>query len=116
MLKRSIAALLTGLAVLLPAAQAQVTVNIAEGVLKPTPIAIPTFEATGDNVQLATDITAVVQNDLLSTGLFTITPQSAHIQRDLSINAQPRFADWKIIQTDALVVGEVDTVTVEGGM
>ncbi|MEQ9315580.1 MAG: Tol-Pal system beta propeller repeat protein TolB, partial [Henriciella sp.] len=114
MLRRSLAALLTGLAVLFPAAQAQVTVNIAEGVLKPTPIAVPTFEANAGNEQLAADITKVIQDDLVSTGLFTITPESAHIQRDLSIDSQPRFADWKIIQTDALVVGDVDTVTVEG--
>lgn len=98
----------------IPAATAQVTVNIADGTLKPTPIAIPVFESDPLDKQLATDITSVIQNDLVSTGLFTITPESAHIQRDLSIDTQPRFADWKIIQTDALVVGEVDRVTIEG--
>lgn len=115
MLYKLAASVLIGLALLVPAAFAQVTVNISEGVLKPTPIAVPTFEAKGGaDEQLAAEITEVVQNDLLSTGLFTVTPESAHIQRDLSIDNQPRFADWKIIQTDALVVGEVDMVTVEG--
>ncbi|WP_084399325.1 Tol-Pal system beta propeller repeat protein TolB [Henriciella aquimarina] len=115
MLRLMTVAVLTGLLALIPAAKAEVTVNISEGVLKPTPLAIPTFEVSGGaDSQLAAEITEVVQNDLISTGLFTITPESAHIQRDLSIDTQPRFADWKIIQTDALVVGEVDTVTVEG--
>jgi TolB protein len=114
MLKSIAAYLLAAFLAVIPAATAQVTVNIAEGTLKPTPIAIPIFEAANDDKQLASDITAVVQNDLLSTGLFTITPESAHIQRDLSIDTQPRFADWKIIQTDALVVGKVDRVTIEG--
>lgn len=115
MLRTIAAIVLTGLMVLAPAARAEVTVNITEGVLKPTPLAIPTFEvAAGANEQLAADITQVVRDDLISTGLFTVTPEAAYIQRDLSIDTQPRFADWKIIQTDALVVGEVDTVTVEG--
>ena len=115
MLRTIAAIVLTGLMVLAPAARAEVTVNITEGVLKPTPLAIPTFEvAAGANEQLAADITQVVRDDLVSTGLFTVTPEAAYIQRDLSIDTQPRFADWKIIQTDALVVGEVDTVTVEG--
>ncbi|WP_084420631.1 Tol-Pal system beta propeller repeat protein TolB [Henriciella litoralis] len=114
MLKSIATALVGAFVLMVQAAHAQITVNISEGTLKPTPIAIPVFEAVGGDRQLAADITAVVQNDLLSTGLFTITPQSAYIQRDLSINTQPRFADWKIIQTDALVVGEVDRVTVEG--
>ena len=115
MLNKLAASLLIGLAMLVPAAFAQVTVNISEGVLKPTPIAVPTFNVSnGADEQLAAEITKVVQNDLVSTGLFTITPESAHIQRDLSIDNQPRFADWKIIQTDALVVGQIDMVTVEG--
>tara|TARA_Y100001947_G_scaffold70216_1_gene59072 strand:+ start:102 stop:1460 length:1359 start_codon:yes stop_codon:yes gene_type:complete len=114
MMKSIAAYLFAALVAVIPAATAQVTVNISEGTLKPTPIAIPVFEAEGADRQLATDITSVIQNDLLSTGLFEITPQSAFIQRDLSINTQPRFADWKIIQTDALVVGEVDRVTIEG--
>ena len=115
MLNKLAATILAALAMLVPATFAQVTVNITEGVLKPTPIAVPTFSASnGANNELAANISEVVRNDLVSTGLFTITPESAHIQRDLSIDNQPRFADWKIIQTDALVVGSVDIVTVEG--
>ena len=109
MLNKLAASLLIGLAMLVPAAFAQVTVNISEGVLKPTPIAVPTFNVSnGADEQLAAEITKVVQNDLVSTGLFTITPESAHIQRDLSIDNQPRFADWRIIDTESLGIGEVE--------
>ena len=60
---RSIAAyLFAAFIAVIPAATAQVTVNISEGTLKPTPIAIPVFEAEGADRQLATDITSVVQN------------------------------------------------------
>jgi len=98
--------LLTALALaMMPAsgALADITINVTEGTAKPLPIAIPDF---GGNTPLARQIAEVVRADLESTGLFTITPQSAHIQKDLNINVQPRFADWKIIKTDALVVGD----------
>ena len=43
MLKKIAAYLLAAFMAAIPAAMAQVTVNIAEGTLKPTPIAIPVF-------------------------------------------------------------------------
>ncbi|MCH2458466.1 MAG: Tol-Pal system protein TolB, partial [Henriciella sp.] len=73
MMKSIAAYLFAAFVAVIPAATAQVTVNISEGTLKPTPIAIPVFEAEGADRQLATDITSVIQNDLLSTGLFEIT-------------------------------------------
>lgn len=86
-------------------ASAQLQVRVDEGNFKPTPIAIPDFQVTGTNTQLARQIADVVRADLASTGLFDMQNPASFIQRDLSINAEPRFADWKIIRTDALVVG-----------
>ncbi|PKP81185.1 MAG: Tol-Pal system beta propeller repeat protein TolB [Alphaproteobacteria bacterium HGW-Alphaproteobacteria-18] len=86
-------------------ASAQLQVRVDEGIFKPTPIAIPDFQVTGTNTQLARQIAEVVRSDLASTGLFDMQNPASFIQRDLSINAEPRFADWKIIRTDALVVG-----------
>lgn len=97
-----------------PAATAQINVNIGSGVLKPTPIAIPDFTAEGVDPQIAKQISDIVRNDLVSTGLFTITPESAHIQKDLDIEVTPRFADWKIIKSEQLVIGSVEQLTREG--
>lgn len=92
-------------------AHAQVTVDIVEGQLRPLPIAIPDFNVTSPEArEVADDIADVVRADLASTGLFDIKDEAAFIQRDLDIGAEPRFADWKIIQTDALVVGEAATL------
>ena len=86
-------------------ASAQLQVRVDEGNFKPTPIAIPDFQVTGTNTQLARQIADVVRADLASTGLFDLQNPASFIQRDLSINAEPRFADWKIIRTEGLVVG-----------
>ncbi|MEM7493735.1 MAG: Tol-Pal system beta propeller repeat protein TolB [Pseudomonadota bacterium] len=114
MMKRLVAALALGLSVFSPLALAQLEVNIGRGNFQPTPIAIPDFEATGVDPQMAQQISEVVRNNLESTGLFTITPQDAHIQRDLDIEVAPRFADWKIIKSDALVIGTVEEVQRDG--
>jgi TolB protein len=50
-------------------------------------------------------IVEVVRADLASTGLFDLQNPASFIQRDLTINAEPRFADWKIIKTEGLVAG-----------
>ncbi|GAB5457946.1 MAG: Tol-Pal system beta propeller repeat protein TolB [Henriciella sp.] len=109
-----LAAITLGLAAFAPVATAQLEVNIAEGVLKPIPIAIPTFEADGVDPAISQQISEVVRADLESTGLFTIVSEAAHIQKDLDIEVAPRFADWKIIKSDALVIGSVEQIERDG--
>lgn len=102
------------LSVVPPVALAQLEVNIGQGNFQPTPIAIPDFESIGVETEMAQQISEVVRNNLESTGLFIVTPQEAHIQKDLDIEIAPRFADWKIIKSDALVVGTVEEVQRDG--
>lgn len=103
-LSQMLAAAVLALGLAVPA-QAQLEVRVDEGVWRQMPIAIPDFQVTGTNTQLARQIADVVRADLASTGLFDIQNPASFIQRDLSINVEPRFADWKIIRSDALVVG-----------
>lgn len=95
------------------AARAEITIDVEGGTFRPLPIAIPTFNSDPGSAEIAAQITEVVKNDLRLTGLFELKQDAAFIQKDLSINNQPRFADWKIINTDALVVG--DTRMTEDG-
>ena len=104
MLKKCIAAL-TALWLGCAGASAEISIDVVGGVGEPLPIAIPTFESDEGSADIANQITEVIKNDLRLTGLFEIKQEAAFIQRDLSIDVQPRFADWKIIKTDALVVG-----------
>lgn len=110
MLKHLVTATLLALAAVglsLPA-HSQITVNVGEGTADPLPIAVPEFNVDDPEVaEIARDIVRVVRADLDRTGLFELKNPAAFIQTDLDIGAEPRFADWKIIQTDALVVGDV---------
>jgi len=103
-LRRFLAAAVIALGLVAPAS-AQLRVRVDQGNFTPTPIAIPDFQVTGANSDLAKQIVEVVRADLASTGLFDLQNPASFIQRDLSINAEPRFADWKIIRTEGLVVG-----------
>ena len=107
MLKRILVAVMLFVGASLSGVQAQIEVDITRGSDNPVPIAIPDFKAGPGAEELAKQISEVVRNDLVSTGRFKTIDPAAFIQKDLSISLQPRFADWRIINSDALVVGEV---------
>ena len=115
MLKRLfmvLAVLVAPLAATLPAAHAQIVVNVGEGTFKPYPIAVPTFIAASPEAEpYVEELTEVIRNDLELTGLFDLAEEGAFIQRDLDLNVEPRFADWRVISVDGLVVGEVDVLS-----
>ena len=100
------AALLSTAAITAPA-HAQIEVDVNRGDVKPLPIAIPVF----GGVQGA-EIAQVITGDLERSGLFAPINQAAFVQQTLDVNVQPRFADWKTINAQALVSGQA---TVEGG-
>ncbi len=89
------------------AGTAQIEVDITEGTYKPFPIAIPDLNAQPGAEAYALEISEIIRNNLVSTGLFALVDPAAFIQKDLDIRFQPRFADWQMINADALVVGEV---------
>lgn len=103
----AVAATLLSTTALPPAAHAQVEVDINRGEVKPLPIAIPVFGG-----QQGAEIAQVITGNLERSGLFAPIPQSAYIEQGMDVNVQPRFPDWKSINAQALVNGQV---TVEGG-
>ncbi|MAT35918.1 MAG: Tol-Pal system beta propeller repeat protein TolB [Ponticaulis sp.] len=102
------AALTTCLGLSLPSsAQIEGTINTASA--RQFRVALPNFEGYSPEAQaLADQIVSIMRNDLQSTGLFDLLPPESFIQKDLSVLVQPRFADWRIIQTEALGIGEVE--------
>jgi len=91
-----------------PAARAEVHIDITHGQSQPLPIAIPPFPGEGDNGQLGRDIVGVVSNDLQSSGLFQPIDPKAFIQ-DVSTGGPPQFGAWRQINAQALVTGLVQT-------
>ncbi|MES2897691.1 MAG: Tol-Pal system beta propeller repeat protein TolB [Pseudomonadota bacterium] len=98
-----LAATLSGAA---PAA-AQIEVDVNRGDVQPLPVAIPAFGGAR-----GAEIAQVITANLERSGLFRPVDQAAFIEKSLDVNVQPRFPDWKAINTQALVNGQV---TVEGG-
>jgi TolB protein len=87
------------------ASEAPLEVEITQGVLRAIPIAIP--ELLGDDPRLGKDIADVVAADLESSGLFRPLDRASFIERVRDPNVQPRFADWRAIGAQAVMVGRL---------
>jgi len=91
------------------AANAEVKVDITRGVVEPIPIAIPSFYgANGTESQYGRDIAKVVTNDLVRSGLFSAVDPSSFVQDASAIMVQPRFADWRVLNSQVLVAGKIE--------
>jgi len=88
-------------------------IEITEGVIEPMPFAVPDFVAENSAARsLAKEISQVVVDDLVGSGLFREIPARAHISGISNFDAPVQFADWKAINAQALVTG---SVTLENG-
>jgi TolB protein len=88
-------------------------ITITEGVIEPLPFAAPVFQAeTGGAGELAAQITRVVADDLVGTGLFREVPSSAFISTVSAFDQPIAYADWRAINVQALITG---AVAVQGG-
>jgi TolB protein len=100
-------ACLFGVVAIAAPATAEIEVNINRGDAQPLPIAVPAFGG-----QQGAEIAQVIQANLQRSGLFRPLDPASFIEKDLNAAVQPRFADWKQINAQALVNGQV---TIEGG-
>ena len=93
------------------AAQAELRVDITRGNVEPLPIAIPDFYGASEReAQSGRNIAQVVTEDLRRSGLFRPIDKNAFLTKLGGISAQslqlqPRFADWRLINAQALVIG-----------
>ncbi|MBL8538272.1 MAG: Tol-Pal system protein TolB [Hyphomonadaceae bacterium] len=95
-------------AVFAASAEAQVRVNVEEGHLNPMPVAVVDFlGASPAAQQVGGDIAGVVRANLERSALFRPIDRAAFIERIQALEVPPRFADWKVIDAQALVVGQV---------
>jgi TolB protein len=104
----AVGALAGGLALLPRHAKAVVRLDITEGNFQPLPIAIPKFFATGqDDGDSANAVTQIITANLQRSGLFAPIDPTAYIERIASVDAVPRFPDWRNINAQALVTGRI---------
>lgn len=93
-------------------ARADLELDLTQGRIQPMPIALPNFVGkSGKDAQLGQDIIAVVTNNLRSSGLFQPLDQASYIEKINTFGNSPRFGDWRIINAQALVTGQI---TIQG--
>ena len=108
------AAFLTALVVALavvaapPAARAALEIDITQGNVEPLPIAIAPFVSNANDAAHARDIAGVISANLTRSGLFRTIDQASFIQQITSIDVTPNFAEWRVINAQALVTGRVE--------
>ncbi len=85
-------------------ARALLEIDVNQGVVEPLPIAVADF-LSADNT--GTDIAGVITADLRRSGLFAPIDKAAFIEKTSNPDAAPRFADWTVINAQALVIGRV---------
>lgn len=111
MLKKILAVALALMILPIGQAHADLNVNVTSGIQEPMPIAITNFAASiPSQQQLATEIPKIITTNLERTGLFKPLNGASFIQTPQSIAAEGvRFAEWRAINTQALVTGTVTT-------
>jgi TolB protein len=89
-------------------AQAAVQVDINRGDVQPLPIAVAPFKA-GDPraATLGEDIAKVISANLERSGFFHPLDPRSFIDKSPDVAVQPKFADWRAINAQALVDGQV---------
>lgn len=104
-------ALAGSLAMIRPAS-ALIEIDVTQGKVEPLPIAIPDLLGrTSSEREYGQQIAAVIAADLKSSGLFRPLDKKAFIEKITSINATPRFGDWRVINAQALASGQVEQVS-----
>jgi len=89
-------------------AMALIEVDITRGHLEPLPIAIIDFLGqTAQDTEYGAQITGVIAGNLRRSGLFKPLPKESFIEKISDFNQSPRFGDWRIIDAQALVTGQV---------
>jgi len=89
-------------------AHAELRIDITRGVVEPLPVAIPDFLGrTGHENEVGQKIAFVILANLERSGLFLGVDPKAFIDKNVPLNIQPRFADWRLVGTQALINGGV---------
>lgn len=102
------AALTTAVALPAMAQNGPLRITITDGVIEPLPFAVPMFQAeTAGADAAAQQISRLVAEDLMGSGLFREIPSSAFISGVSSFYDGVNYNDWRAINAQALITGAV---------
>ncbi len=103
MLRKVLLAALLGFAL---NAHAELTIEITEGGVKRTPIAVVPFGWEGQSASAPVDVSGVIAADLYRSGRFEPLDENDMLQKPTS-GADIDFDDWSILGVEAVVVGSI---------
>ena len=85
-------------------------IDITKGSVDPVAIAVNEFSGKSpDSKATAEEITALVESDLESSGLFKLVPHEAFLEDLGDPNKVPEFASWRQIKAEVVLVGHVSS-------
>lgn len=85
-------------------ARAELRVDITRGTVEPLPIAVTDFLGGSP---LGRNIASVIKADLERSGLFRAIDLRAFIDPEKSLDTLPKFANWRVVNAQALSQGRV---------
>ena len=87
----------------------ELRIDITQGQIEPTSIAVLPFEASDARyADYGRGLVGLVIADLERSGLFASLAPASFIQRSLSLESPPRFGDWRVINAQILLNGRVE--------
>ena len=102
-----LAACLLVFALLPGSAAARLEIDLTQPNPEPLPIAVPDFlPQSGEAQRYSVDIAEVIAANLERSGLFAPIDKRAFLAQPAGLEVRPRFANWRPLSAQALVVGE----------
>ncbi len=83
-------------------------ITVTSGNVDPLPMAITDFHSSNETVgQVGRDMSRVISDNLERSGLFDALDRKAFLEKPEDMLVQPNFAQWRVINAQALVTGKV---------
>ena len=83
-------------------------INVTDGKIEPTPIAITKINySSSKEKEISYKMHEVIKNNLNNSGLFKTISNKAFLQKEDEVFIQPLFSDWRIIDANLIISGEI---------
>ena len=113
LISRIVTVIFTSIFLFSAVAQAQLRIDITEGQVAPTPIAIANFTGpNGEVSEIGKQIEQIISEDLENSGLFEPIDSAAFIEPPKAPSIRPNFTNWSPLGAKGLLVG---SAYVDGG-
>ena len=105
------------LLLVVPNVNARVRIDLTNANADPMPIALSDFSSdTADGSDIGVKIRDLIAKNLNGSGLFNVIDKKAYLQSPQDMNtALPNFTDWRFINAQALMIGDVEIIQAEPG-